>query len=257
MPNDNGSIVLSTMEFDMLWEAERLPPRHVALDVPSPGTTHTERASLIEQAWSSLAARGLARGRQASSELVDMLNLFAHPKVSIDCWLWMDREIRAQAVSVGSQAMLGVIDAGEMWLIPARSSSLAEAAVSVAGELGPGVGQSISVPHEVLRSADAAAQGDPKALVTALEDHRVPLWQAQELSGMLLGQEARGQFGVERVGRDGTLRRAGRVIAFYDTDAGRYLFQINRNSDGRDWATVAPADNALLVQRVEELIDET
>jgi hypothetical protein len=257
VPKDNGSIVLSTLEFEVLWEAERLPPRHVALDVPSPGMTHSERTELIEQAWTSMADRGLARGRQASSELVDMLNLFAHPKVSIDAWVWMDREIRAQAVSIGSQALLGVIDEGEVWLIPARSSSLAEAAVSVAGELGPGVGQSISLPHDTLRAADADAKGDPKTLVTALEDRHIPLWQAQELSGMLLGQEARGQFGVERTGRDGTSRRADRVIAFYDTDAGRYLFQVNRNRDGRDWATVAPTDNALLVQRVEELIDET
>ena len=85
------------------------------------------------------------------------------------------------------------------------------------------------MPHDILRDADAEARGDAKAMVTALEDRDVPLWQAQELSGMLLGQEARGQFGVERIGRDGQLHRADRVIAFYDTDAGRYLFQFWSN----------------------------
>jgi hypothetical protein len=73
---------------------------------------------------------------------------------------------------------------------------------------------------------------------------------------MLLGQEARGQFGVERIGRDGQPHRADRVVAFYDTDAGRYLFQLHRNPDGRDWATVTPADNQLLAQRICELLDE-
>jgi hypothetical protein len=255
MGSSNGSVVLSALEFDMLWEAERLPPRHVALEVPSPGMTHTERAELIEQAWDSLRARGLARGRKASGELVDMLNLFAHAKITIDVWIWTDREIKGLAVSVGSQALLGVVDNGEVWLIPARDTLLAEAAVSVAGELASGIGQSITLPHHILREADIEAQGDAKAMVTALEDRGVQLWQAQELAGMLLGQGARGQFGVERLGRDGQLRRADHVIAFYDTDAGRYLFQLGPNTDGRDWATVTPADNQLLAQRIWEMLE--
>jgi hypothetical protein len=255
MGSSNGSIVLSALEFDMLWEAERLPPRPPALDVPSPGMTHTERARLIEQAWDSLRARGLARGHKASGELIDMLNLFAHAKVAIAVWLWTDREIKGLAVSIGSQALLGVVDNGEVWLIPARDTLLAEAAVSVIGDLGPGIGQSMTLPHKILVDADAETRGDAKALVTALEDRGVELWQAQELAGMLLGQEARGQFAVERVGRDGLLHRADGVVAFYDTDAGRYLLQLTTNPDGQDWITVAPADNQLLTQRIWEMLD--
>ncbi len=248
--------MLSSLEFDMLWEAERLPERHVALDVPSPGSTHAERAALVERAWESLAERRLARGRKAAGELVDMLNLLAYPKAGIDLWVWTDRQISGVAVSIGSQALLGVLDGDEVWLIPARDSALAEAAVSVAGELAAGVGRSVSLPHEVLVAADAEARGDAKALVTALEDRGVELWQAQELAGMLLGTLARGQFGVQRAGRDGQTHRARRVVAFHDTDAGRYLFEVRPGGDGRDWATVAPADNQLLAQRVWELLDE-
>ncbi|WP_020669368.1 ESX secretion-associated protein EspG [Amycolatopsis nigrescens] len=256
MGSPNGSVVLSTLEFDMLWEAERLPARHPALEVASPGATHTERRALVEQAWDSLRARGLARGGKASGELIDMLNLFVRPKVGIDVWVWAEREIKGLAVSTGSQALLGVVDGDEVWLIPARDALLPEAAISVTGELQAGVGRSVSLPHDVLRAADADARGDAKALVTALEDRQVPLGQAQELAGMLVGMVARGQFGVERLGRDGHPRRAGRVIAFHDTDAGRYLFQLARNSDGRDWSTIAPADNHLLAKRVWELLDE-
>ncbi|SDX22561.1 EspG family protein [Amycolatopsis xylanica] len=255
MRSNNDSVVLSALEFDMLWEVERLPQRHPALDVPTPGLTHAERASLVEQAWESLADRGLARGHKASGELIDMLNLFAHPQLAIDVWVWTDREIKGQAVSVGRDALLGVVDNGELWLIPARTDTLVEAAVSVAGVLAPGIGQSISVPHESLVAADAEAAGEAKALVTALEDRGLPLWQSQELAGMLLGQEARGQFGVERRGRDGIAHRADRVVSFFDTDAGRYLFQLARNTDGRDWATVTPADNALLAGKVWDLLD--
>lgn len=251
-----GSVVLSTLEFDLLWEHLDLPRRHVALDVPSPGATYSERARLVDEAWGTLADRGLARGREVVPEVGDALHLLARPRTSVDVWIWADRRITGLAGSSGSQAVLGVVDGDEVWLIPSRDSALASAAVSVAGELAPGVGRSISVPHQVLVEADAEARGDAKALVPALEDRGVELWQAQELAGMLLGMETRGQFGAQRLDRDGRMRRAGRVVAFHDTDAGRYLFQVAPGGDGRDWATVTPADNALLAERVWELLDE-
>lgn len=250
------SLVLSALEFDVLWESFELPRRHVALDVPSAGTTRGERLELVESAWASLSERRLARNRRVSGELADLLHLLARPQTAVDVWVWAEREIRGRAVSLRGQAVLGVVDNGEVWLIPATEDGLAEAAVSVAGDLGPGIGQTVSLPYEVVKSADAAAKGDAKALVTALEDRGIPLFQAQELSGMLLGQEARGQFGAERTSRDGVVHRAGRVVAFFDTDAGRYLFQVGRDGDGREWATVTPADNALLATRIRELVAE-
>jgi hypothetical protein len=253
---DNGSLVLSAAEFDVLWESAGLPRRHVTIDVPSAGATHTERAEITGKAWSALAERRLARNCRPTGELTDMLHLLARPQLAVDVWVWADREIRGRAVSLRGQALLAVVDAGEVWLIPASADTLPEAAISVAGELGPGIGQTVSIPHETLRAADAAASGQAKALVTALEDRGVPLWEAQELSGMLLGQEARGQFGAERTGRDGVTHRAGRVVAYFDTDSGRYLFQLGAGADRRVWATVTPADNVLLADRVRELLAE-
>ncbi|WP_236790513.1 ESX secretion-associated protein EspG [Amycolatopsis sp. GM8] len=250
-----GSLVLSTLEFDVLWEAERLPPRHPALQVQSPGRTHSERRALVDGAWQALGERRLARGTRASADLVDQLNLLAHPKVSIDVWVWTGREIKGLAVSIGSQALLAVVDRDEVWLIPARDTSLPESAVSVAGELHGGIGHSVSVPHRIVQAADADAKGDPKALVTALEDRGVGLAEAQELAGMMVGMTARGQFGVERLRRDGTMRRGERVVAFHDTDAGRYLVQLGAGVDG-DWVTVAPADNQLLAIRIWELLED-
>lgn len=252
----SGSLVLSTVEFDVLWEAERLPPRHVALSVPSPGATHSERAEIVERAWASLADRGFAQGRRASGWLLDVLGVLANPVACIDVWMWADRRITALAATTGAEAVLGVVDGAEVWLIPARDSSLAESAVSVLGELRAGVGQSVTVPHEVLVEADADAKGDPHALVAALQDRGVELWRAQELAGMFLGTIVRGQFGVERRAGDGRLRRAPRVTGFHDTDAGRYLVQLETGAGGQDWCTLTPADNRLLADRVWELFGE-
>lgn len=253
----NGSVVLSRLEFDVVWERERLPRRHVAVDVGSPGTTRSERTELVEQAWRSLTRRGLAARRGASDDLLERLNLLAHADVSIDVWVWAEQEISALAVTQGSQALLAVLDDEQVWLIPARGGALAEAAVSVTGDVPAGPGRSVTMPHEQLRRADADAGGDPKALITALQDRGLVLPEAQELAGMLAGQQARGQFGMQRAGRDRQVHRAGRVVSFYDTDAGRYLLQLGSGSDGRVWATIAPANNDLLVERLRELVAES
>lgn len=249
-------LVLSSVQLDVVWEAERLGPRHIALNVPSPGATQVERAELVEKAWHSLESRGLARGRRASGDLLDMLGILANPAACVDVWAWADRQVSGLAATTGNHAMLGVVDGDEFWLVPARTSSLAESAVSVAGELHAGIGQSVTLPHALLVDAAAQADGDAHVLVTALQDRGFELFSAQELAGMLFGSVARGQFGVERRRRDGSRERAERVVAFHDTDAGRYLMQLERNTDDVDWCTVTPADNALLAQRVWELLDE-
>lgn len=249
-------MVLSTLEFDVLWESERLPRGHVALDVPSPGRTHSERARLLEQAWQTLAERGLANGDRAVPELADWLNLLANPQVSIDSWVWTDHEIKSLAVTAGTQGLLAVVEPAEVWLIPARDTAIAEAAVSVAGVLPAGRGHSISVATAVLHAADARAHGDPQALAALLREAGVAPVDAQGLAAMLAGMGTRGQFGVEVRQRDQRMLRADRIVAFHDTPEGRYAYLTRHNTDGRTWSTITPADNTLLATCVRELLDE-
>jgi hypothetical protein len=251
-----SSVVLSALEFDVLWAGQRFPRRHVVLEVPSPGATHSERAKLEAQAWASLGERGLARGTRADSELSDQLAVLANPKQSVDVWVWTDREIRALAASAGNTALLAVVDGGQVWLIPARPTSYVPAAVSVAGECPAGGGRSVSVPLETLRVAEEQVGGDATAMITALNRRGVALPDAQELAGMFANIEARGQFGAERTLRDGRIRRADRVIAFHDTDWGRYLYLVRSEGGRASWVTVTPANNARIVENVEELLDE-
>ncbi|WP_158847173.1 ESX secretion-associated protein EspG [Saccharothrix deserti] len=253
----SGTVVLSTLEFDVAWEGERLARRNVALDVPSPGITHTERAVLVDQAWRSLAERGLAGNRRLTPELADAFALLANPQVSIDLWIWVDRrKIKGLAAAAGDEGILAVVDGEEVWLIQSRASALAEAAVSVAGEMPAGYGRSISLPNDVLRAASDEAGRDAEKLVLALERHGLPLHEAQELAGMCDGMSTRGQFGAERAQRGGPPVRAGRVVAWHDTPSGRYLHQVRPSSDGRNWSTITPIDNARLAGCVWELLQE-
>jgi hypothetical protein len=253
----SGTVVLSTLEFDVAWEGERLARRNVALDVPSPGITHTERAVFVEQAWGSLAERGLAANRRLTPELADAFALLANPQVSIDLWIWVDRrKIKGLAAAAGDVAVLAVVDGDEVWLIESRAGALAEAAVSVAGDMPAGYGRSISLPNDVLRAASEEAGRDAEKLVLALERHGLPLHEAQELAAMCDGMSTRGQFGVERARPGGPPVRAGRVVAWHDTPSGRYLHQARPSSDGRSWSTITPIDNARLAGCVWELVQE-
>jgi hypothetical protein len=251
-----SSVVLSALEFDVVWESLRLPAKHVALDVPSPGVTRSRRAELVAGAWAGLAERGLAERGRADSELADRFALLAYPERSVDGWVWTDREIRGLAAQSGRDAMLAVVDQGQVWLIPARGSSLVEAVVSMAGESPAGRGRSINVPLDVLRAADQAVGGDAKALVVELTDRDVPLGKAQVLGTMFADMTGRGQFGAQRTAAGRPARRAGRVVAFHDTIRGRYLYLTRPSADGRMWATVTPADNRALAAAVWELLDE-
>ena len=250
------SVVLSALEFDVVWESERLPDRHVALDVPSPGKTHSERAELVRQAWKTLEARGLAEAGRANPELVDRLEVLAHPHVSIDCWVWAGREVKAFAAQAGRSAQLAVVDEGQVWLIPARDTALAESAVSVAGEMAAGPGRSVSVLNDLVTTADDESHGDTKKFITNLEAKGVALYEAQTLTGMLVGITTRGQFGAERRHRDQRIVRAERVVAFHDTAKGRYADLVKPSPDGRSWCTVSPADNQRLASFVWELLEE-
>ncbi|MBM7770794.1 hypothetical protein JOD54_000998 [Actinokineospora baliensis] len=252
----SSSVVLSALEFDVLWESERLPLRHVAIDVPSPGITHTERAELVRTALADLERRGLADRGRAVPELADRLSLLAHAQVSVDAWVWTDREIKALAVVSGDQAGLAVVDSDQVWLIPARKTGLAEAAVSIAGDAPAGPGRSVSLPREVLADADRRAGGEPQNLVTPLQRAGLPLYEAQSVALMFSGIGVRGQFGVERVVRDQRRQRVDRVVAFHDTAQGRYVHVAKTNNDGQVWSTIAPADNARLAAAVWDLLDD-
>jgi hypothetical protein len=248
-------IVLSRLDFDVLWESERFPRRHVALDVPSPGATHTERAALVARTWRSLEERGLADGGRATVAISDDLALLAYPRRAVYGFIWApDRKITLLAATNGGDVLMGVVDGDEVWLI--RADSVADAAVSVAGDMPPGPGQSMSVPTKLLTAADSRAQGDPQRLSLELADEGLPLSQAQALTGMVAGMTTRGQFGAEAAQGAERPTRAKRVVAFHDTPYGRYLHLVKPSADGTEWSTITPADNRLLATSVRELLDE-
>jgi hypothetical protein len=71
----------------------------------------------------------------------------------------------------------------------------------------------------------------------------------------LTGQQSLrgGQFAANSRGQLSGRRRSP-ALAWFDNAGGRYLGQINKASDGREWTTVAPADAATLRKRLSEMM---
>lgn len=66
----------------------------------------------------------------------------------------------------------------------------------------------------------------------------------------------RGQFGSATRNDWGRRLRAPRVVAYFDTPAGRYLQSRREAPDGTEWSTVAPADFRRLYHQVQELLTD-
>ena len=145
--------VLSRLDFDVLWENERFPRRHVALDVPSPGMTHTERSRIVQETWRSLEHRGLAERGRATPNMSDDLALLAYPRRAVYGFIWApDRKITLLAASNGGSALMGVVDGDEV---------LADQVGRRGDRRRGGVGgrRHAAGPGPVDQPADAAADG--------------------------------------------------------------------------------------------------
>ncbi|MBP2475112.1 hypothetical protein JOF53_003984 [Crossiella equi] len=240
-------VQLSTVEFLLLWDAEGLGERHLVLDVPGLGIDPEEGARRRAGAWGALRDRGLARRERAADEVAGLLGVLARPRRSVDGRIWLPgRHIRCLAAARGEIGALAVWQGESVWLSHIRGSAVAEAAVATAGELSAGPGRSVAVPRGVLHQAHAEAPGDDQAFIGTLVRGGVRRDDARVLADMLRTVAVHGQFGVE-VER----RRADRVVAFHGGPAGCYSQHTER-----EWTTVAPAGNRLLVGYLERLLSE-
>ncbi|GAA4855909.1 ESX secretion-associated protein EspG [Saccharopolyspora cebuensis] len=254
-------VMLSAAEFDVVCEAEKLTEhRHVVLEVPSPGASRAERDRLVAEVWAGLRGRRLAEtGRdRVDVDFGDLLALLDRPQRSVDVRIWADRRIRALAAGSGEAGVLAVVDGDVVELTALRGGALAEAAVSVAGDVPAGRGRSVSLPNDVLREAGRlAGTDDPHLFSDELRALGVPGDDAVDVSHMTAGMGVRGQFGAEsRPRRGGRADRAERVVAFHDTPSGRYLHVVRPSGDGRRWSTIAPADGNRIAEYVRDLLDE-
>lgn len=251
--SDGEPIALSALEFDVLWEHLGLGEPPLILTVPSPGKTDEERAEYVQQAWSGLFGRGLGGPHSVHPELERLVRLLERP----------DREVDARVV--GGRAMIATI-AGEAVLatfagntITVRSTSAVSLSGTITGLLPPapaGPGRSVSIPTADFEAAAKAGGTDKHAFEQALYDRGVRGDDVATLLEMIKDVIATGNFGFAMRDHLGRRRRAERVVAYFDTEDGRYANVRKPGVDGSLWTTLSPADTRRLTGHVQSMIDE-
>ncbi|SDO71464.1 ESX secretion-associated protein EspG [Lentzea jiangxiensis] len=246
--------LLSTREFEVLWQTLRLGRMPYPLDVPSEGATESELKALQDRTIADLRGRGLA----GDLRLEDLLRLLGDHDVSVDAVAGLDRTVRALAASNGDQGVLAVIDGDGVGLSEIRPTALAREIVRVLPDGVAGPGSALSVRLETLQQAVALQEAEQEeesedpwgAADDELDDRQALLraglsaQDARQLDELAANRVAGGQFGVTH-GR----HRADVVINWFDTHQGRYLMV---RSDG--WLSLSPTDNDRIATRIDSVL---
>ncbi|SDN84538.1 EspG family protein [Lentzea jiangxiensis] len=255
MSDTRDPVIISALEFDVLWEHLGLETMPLVLKVPSPGRTTEERRAIEDQVWLQLGARGLGGPRSLDPTLEDLLHVLNRPQQEIDGRMWLqERSLRVLAAGKGQAGVLAVLDGGQLVLRPAEADGLPREALTALPAAPAGEGHSITLPSAELDAAATSAT-TPEDLEQALQG-RIRADDAHTLAEMVRDASNRGQFGAAARDKWGKRVRPDRVVAFYDTPKGRYL-QMRRASEGQEpWSTITPVDYRRLHHHLVELLVE-
>ena len=253
---------LSLPAIDILWEDLRLGGIPFPLEVPGHGDTVEERARIRAAVYTQLERRDLARGGRPTSGLATVLRLLATPKVAIDLVALAElddaRPIRAVVAARGKNAVLAVQHELAIRLSVLRDAAAIGSIVDLLPPNRSGPGQSVTLPAAMLSRQAVPAAGRHRRTAsgvlhtaTRTVDHTA---QLRFLDSVLERPVVRaGSIGIVLRDENGKIQRLP-GIGFFDTDQGRYATTVLRGSDGEDWTTVSPTDNARLSHRLAETL---
>ncbi|SMC93615.1 EspG family protein [Kibdelosporangium aridum] len=248
-------ITISALEFDVLWEHLGYEDMPLAVKVPSPGATWTERKQLVDQAWAALEQRGLGRSVELDPGIERALGILSRPDREIDGRTWLGRSVRFLAASREGEAVLAILADNFLTLHSVPAQSLASVATGVLSPVPAGPGQSVNIRAEDFEVAANSAGGTQQGFEQALRNRGIREDDVQTLSTMIKDVVATGNFGAAARDKWGKRHRAERVVAFFDTEDGRYV-QVRKPSADGGWTTISPTDNRRLTHQVELLLGE-
>jgi EspG family len=244
-------VELSPVELDVVWRSEPFEELPLIIDVPSPGATHAERAALEARVWAELVERELAddHGR-AAAEVVDLLEVIARRRRSLQLRTFGPDPVRAILAVRGPRAVLGVLDEKRLRLANVPDTGLADTLLSLLPEVPAGRGHSVSVSAAALTEATGARTAS--AAWDVLTRHGLNRDDARILLDMATGSVRTGQIAADRR-KEGRLIRTDRVVAFHDTQSGRYQ-TVRKVIESADYLTIGPASRVTLARSTEQLL---
>ncbi|GAA2842868.1 ESX secretion-associated protein EspG [Crossiella cryophila] len=243
---------LSAVEFEACWEHLQLGELPYVLDVPSAGTTWTERRQILNGVISGLTERGLADHRGLVPELVEALTTLAQFRWAIDARVFADSRTRYVRGAVsGDWAALAVLESDRVGLWPMPDHAVIGQLVALTGDARTPRVASANIQERVLEAAASRAGADVRALAHELVNLGERADQARALAHAWSEAHAMGQFTAIRCDRDGTLRRMETAVGWHTNREGQFLHLRNNG-----WLTVTPGGPAQLTAQLKRLLGE-
>ncbi|MGQ0777196.1 MAG: ESX secretion-associated protein EspG [Pseudonocardiales bacterium] len=249
-------VTLTVEQYDICWADLNLGEYVYPLQVLGHGRTYDKRAQLRQRVYQQLGARRLARGERLEPELYDALTLLARAPVWVDMhWLSgpdqteMDRAVAARS---GEYGLIARLDGDGLHLMRRRGTSLLLALIDQLPTVAGALGQSITLPRDVLVPARQAAVSIYDTSPSTSGRYRN---EFRALEAVLARPRLRGgQIVANARDRTGKRHRS-RPVEWFDTEAGRWTARLQPATDGGQHLTVTPADSARMATQVAELID--
>ncbi|MGZ3146254.1 ESX secretion-associated protein EspG [Lentzea chajnantorensis] len=247
-----GTVVLSHLEFDLVWEDLGFGDLPAALDVPSHGATEDERDQLAVDVFAELARAGLADDHgDVVPELEELLGMLRHHAVSVDALVFGDQPWRVLAAVRGSRGVLAVLNNEELALEPIARTDLVRAVAKLLGDHPAGPGDQVRLPRPAYSAAlRGHVESGYHGLERALADAGV---RGSAMRPLITIAEA-GRLGAGQLAVTGSRGRSP-VLTWSDTRAGRYVITTEAIRD-EQWVRVVPADLAWITRRLTDMLAE-
>lgn len=247
------SFSLSLAAVDILLEQVKLGRAPFPFAIPHLGSTFTQRTQIREAVFRDLESRGLMRGGRLDADVELALATFVTSRVSVSAAARLDdgRGLFARSASDGQFAIVVRQDGNMLVFAETRPTSIVAAIVDLIPLVPAAPGQSVTVakpapaPPRNRRVDDGGY--NPFSQVSRPRSSSPQLRLVErifEKPKLRVGQFT--AFVQGRHGRETDLS----PLAWFDTETGRYLMTSREASDGQNWLTYAPADNARIAQQL-------
>jgi hypothetical protein len=229
-----------------------IPP----FELPHAGYTDVERDRLAQGVMRDLEGRGLAYRGRLEPDVEDALVLLGRAPVSASMIL-ATRTGRGQTVariaSNGRLAILAIRDSDALRVELVRPTGVIGALTGLVRDRQPIRGGAVTFPVDDTTADDGTPADDGGSLMRRARSTR-DAYAQQRRQADAMAQRLRGRAGTVTIyarDRHGRERQVA-MLVWHDTDAGRYMIYQTTGSDGREWVSYAPADNARLAQQISE-----